>query len=165
MKSRGFTVIELMASFSIALVILIVLFNITLIMKDNLKEKDTITNLLIKKDNLSYKINNKLKEKKLSRIDICADSTYCYLFTYDDLTTDKLIYNTDDKIITFSNYTFEVTDDIEVTNINIKENYMEEPTSIYNGSFIINIPIKKDDKDYSINILKFINSDEVTIVI
>ena len=165
MKSKGFTVIELMASFSIALVILIVLFNITLIMKDNMKEKEALTNLLIKKDNLSYKINENLKLKGLVSLQSCADGTYCYLFTYTDLTTDKLIYDIENKVITFSNYIFEITDDISVDNINIEENYMDVATSKYNGNFVINIPITMDERDYSIHILKFINSDDTLISI
>lgn len=163
MKSRAFTVIELMASFSIALVIMIVLFNITIIMKDNLQKNDKITNLLVKKDNLSYKINTKFRNSEITSITNCSDALYCYLFTYDDNKTDKLIYNPEEKIISFDNYTFEVTDDITVDNIRIVEHYDDTNSLEFNGYFVINIPILLDEKDYSINILKFINTENIYI--
>ena len=47
MNKKGFTVIEILASFSIALTILIVLFNVVIIMKDNLGKVNAMTNTLV----------------------------------------------------------------------------------------------------------------------
>ena len=123
MNKKGFTTIELIASFSIAMVILIVLFNVVLIMKDSYQNLDGETELLVQKDNLSYTINKKLRDKNLVQLTTCTDTTNCYLFTYDDSTFDKLIYDKDKKVITFNSYTFEISDSITVNDIKINEHY------------------------------------------
>ena len=163
MKSRGFTVIELMASFSIAIVILYILFNITIMLKDNLNQINSKTNILLKKDNLSYNINKRFKEKEISSITNCEDGNVCYLFTYSDSSFDKLIYDNTNKFISFNNYVLDITDDIDIESPTLEEHYDTMNSSLYNGYFILNIPISIDNTDYSINILKFFNTDNMMI--
>lgn len=162
--NRGFTTIELVASFSIAMVILTLLFNVVLIMKDDYNNIEQKTDLLIKKDNLSYNINEKLKEKKLTRIENC-DISSCYLFMYSDSTSDKLIYDKNDNTISFNNYTFSGNDNIEIDDISIKEYYDKTQSNLYNGYLVINIPISYNNKDYSIKVLYYYNTDDLTIVL
>ena len=161
MNKKGFTTIELITSFSIASVIMLVLFNVIIIMKDNMSDINTKTNMLVAKDNLSYNINKRLKEKELASLSMCEDGDKCYLFTYSDSTTDKLVYNTDS--ITFNNYTFEITDGIEVEAPTITEHYDTMTSTTYNGYIIINIPITINNKDYSIKTVKYINSENVVV--
>ena len=47
MNKKGFTTIELITSFTLASIIMIILFNIILIMKDNLSKVNAMTNTLI----------------------------------------------------------------------------------------------------------------------
>ena len=163
MNKKGFTVIEILASFSIALTILIVLFNVVIIMKDNLSSVSAKTNLLVEKDNLSYNINKRFKEKELSSITMCEEGDKCYEFTYSDDTSDKLVYSNTDKSITFNNYTFDIIDGITVEEPTITEHYDTMSSTTYNGYFIINIPIKLDNKDYSIKINKHFNTDSLVM--
>lgn len=165
MNKKGFTTIELIASFSIAMVILIVLFNVVLIMKDSYQNLDGETELLVQKDNLSYTINKKLRDKNLVQLTTCTDATNCYLFTYDDSTFDKLIYDKDKKVITFNSYTFEISDSITANDIKINEHYDDTTSTLYNGYFIINIPLKYNNKDYSIKIIHQFNTDNLVIII
>ena len=165
MNKKGFTTIELIASFSIAMVILIVLFNVVLIMKDSYQNLDGETELLVQKDNLSYTINKKLRDKNLIQLTTCTDATNCYLFTYNDSTFDKLIYDKDKKVITFDNYTFEISDSITVNDIKINEYYDDTTSTLYNGYFIINIPLEYNNKDYSIKIIHQFNTDALVIII
>ena len=161
MNKKGFTTIELITSFSIASVIMLVLFNVIIIMKDNMSDINTKTNMLVAKDNLSYNINKRLKEKELTSLSMCEDGVKCYLFTYSDSTTDKLVYNIDS--ITFNNYTFEITDGITVDAPTITEHYDTMTSTTYNGYIIINIPITINNKDYSIKTVKHINADNVYV--
>ena len=163
MKKNGFTTIELITSFTLASVIMIVLFNIILILKDNLSKVNAKTNLLIEKDNLSYNINKRFKEKELSSITTCEEGDKCYLFTYSDDTSDKLIYSNTDKTITFNNYTFDIIEGIAVEEPTITEHYDTMSSTKYNGYFIINVPISLDNKDYSIKINKHFNTDSLVI--
>ena len=163
MNKKGFTVIEILASFSIALTILIVLFNVVIIMKDNLGKVNAMTNTLVEKDNLSYNINKRLKEKELASLTVCEDGDKCYLFTYSDSTSDKLVYSATDKSITFNNYTFNITDDMKVDSPNITEHYDTMSSTAYNGYFILNIPITVDNKDYSIKLVKHFNTDSAVV--
>ncbi len=163
MSKKGFTVIEILASFSIALTILIVLFNIVIIMKDNLSSVNVKTNLLVEKDNLSYNINKKLREKELASLTTCNEGDKCFLFTYSDDSSDKLVYSNADKTITFNNYTFEITDDMKVESPNITEHYDTMSSTTYNGYFILNIPITVNGKYYSIKLVKHFNTDSLVI--
>ena len=132
-------------------------------MKDNMSSVNAKTNVLVNKDNLSYNINKRFKEKELSSITMCDEGDKCYLFTYSDSTSDKLIYSSTDKIITFNNYTFNITDDMKVDIPTITEHYDVMSSTKYNGYFIINIPITVDNKDYSIRLVKHFNTDSVVI--
>ena len=161
MNKKGFTTVELITSFSIASVIMLVLFNVIIIMKDNMSDINTKTNMLVAKDNLSYNINKRLKEKELTSLSMCEDGDKCYLFTYSDSTTDKLVYNTDS--ITFNNYTFEITEGIAVEAPTITEHYDTMTSTTYNGYIIINIPITINNKDYSIIVNKHFNTNSITI--
>ncbi len=161
MNNKGFTTVELITSFSIASVIMLVLFNVIIIMRDNMSDINSKTNMLVAKDNLSYKINKRLNEKDLTSLTMCEDGDKCYLFTYSDSTTDKLVYNTDS--ITFNNYTFEITSDITVNEPTVTEHYDSMNSTIYDGYLIINIPISINNKDYSIKTVKHINSENVII--
>lgn len=162
-KNKGFTTIELITSFTLASVIRIILFNIILILKDNLSEVNAKTNLLVEKDNLSYNINKRFKEKELSSVTMCDEGDKCYEFKYSDDTSDKLVYSNTDKSITFNNYTFDIIDGITVEEPTITEHYDTMSSTTYNGYFIINIPIKLDNKDYSIKVVKHFNTDSLVI--
>lgn len=163
MNKKGFTTIELITSFTLASIIMLILFNIILIMKDNLSKVNAMTNTLVEKDNLSYNINKRLKEKELSSITTCEDGDKCFLFTYSDSTSDKLVYSSTDKTITFNNYTFSITDDMSVESPTITEHYDTMSSTKYNGYFIINIPITVNGKDYSIKVNKHFNTDSVIV--
>lgn len=163
MKNKGFTTVELITSFTLASVIMLILFNVILIMKDNLSKVKAVTSTLVEKDNLSYNINKRLKEKEISSITTCEDGDRCFLFTYSDDTSDKLIYSSIDKTITFNNYTFSITDDMNVESPTVTEHYDIMSSTTYNGYFIINIPITVDNKDYSIKINKHFNTNSVGI--
>lgn len=164
-KNKGFTTIELITSFTLASVIMLILFNIILILKDNLSKVNAKTNMLVNKDNLSYNINKRFKEKELSSVTMCDEGDKCYEFTYSDDTSDKLVYSNTDKTITFNNYTFDIIDGITVEEPTITEHYDTMSSTTYNGYFIIHIPIKLDNKDYSIKINKHFNTDSVMVEI
>ena len=163
MNKKGFTTVELITSFTLATVVMLILFNVIIIMKDKLSETNIKTKMLVEKDNLSYNINKRLKEKEISSITMCGEGDKCYEFTYSDDISDKLIYSSTDKTITFNNYTFDIIDGITVEEPVIKEYYDTMSSTKYNGYFIIHIPIKLDNKDYSIKVNKHFNTDSLVI--
>lgn len=165
MKNRGFTTIELITSFSVALTILIILFNVVLLIKDYYEDVNLKTKILINKDNLSYAINNKLKNNEIKSVTTCLDTDNCFLFTYTDDTTSKLIYDKVNKVITFNNYTFEINDNINVSDIIIKEDYTKTSNEIYNGYFVIYIPITSNNIDYSIRVMYQFNTENLVITV
>ena len=162
-KNKGFTTIELITSFTLASVIMIILFNIILILKDNLSKVNAKTNMLVEKDNLSYNINKRFKEKEISSVTMCNEGDKCYEFKYSDDTSDKLVYNNTDKTITFNNYTFNITEDMTVETPNITEHYDTMSSTTYNGYFVIQIPIKLEEKDSSIKVVKYFNTNNMMI--
>lgn len=162
MNNKGFTTIELITSFTLASVIMIILFNVIIVLKDNLSYVNAKTNTLIEKDNLSYNINKRFREKELSSINTCEEGDKCYEFNYSDNTSDKLIYR-NNETITFNNYTFNITEDMNVESPTITEHYDTMSSATYNGYFIINISIKVKNKDYSIKLVKYFNTNNIII--
>ena len=159
---RGFTVVELIVSFSLALVIAVFLFQITFNLK-NLYEKSTIkTELLNIQALISREINNKLKNNDIQTVLNCG--TYCLNFIYANGENDNLILDYNNKTIQFGTYKVELP----------KNSYFEAATigSSYSGTFsdnsnnammIINIPIyneKIEDQNFGVNIVYQYNTNE-----
>lgn len=132
-------------------------------MKDNLNDVNIKKNMLVEKDNLSYNINKRFKEKELTSVTTYNEGDKCYLFTYSDDTSDKLVYSNNDKYITFNDYTFNIIDGITVEEPTITEHYDAMSSTTYNGYFIINITITLNDKDYSIKVVKHFDVNSLVI--
>lgn len=100
LNKNAFTVVELIVSFSLALVIAVFLFQIIINLKrlyDNSVLKTELVNI---QSLVSREINNNLSEKKLYSIIKCG--AYCLNFIYDDATSDKLVL--EDTSIEFGSY-------------------------------------------------------------
>lgn len=165
MNKKGFTLIELVTTFALASVIIIILVNIIGIIKEIYVKTDVKSKLLVEQSNLSHLINTKFEEDSLESYTACMDTSFCYKFNFIDGTSAKLIVGED--YITFDNYTYKLVNDstIESTNFEIIEvDTIDENSN--NAFLIIEIEIKNKlykDKDFGINLVYQYNSREIAL--
>ena len=93
MNSKGFTLIELITTFALSSVVIIILMNVVLIIKENYVKIDVKSNLIIEQSNLSYLINSKFNNLELINYETCFDTDFCYIFNFVGDESSKLMYN------------------------------------------------------------------------
>lgn len=146
MNKRGFTLIELVTTFALSSLIIILLTNVVLIIKNIYFKNDVRTKLLIEQGTLSHLMNKKMAYNLFSSFDVCADVNYCFEFNFVDGSISKLIVG--DDFITFDNYEY----------IPIDGTTIEVPTveTIDDSFLVIKIPIKNKlypDENFGIDIV------------
>ena len=146
MNKKGFTVIELMKTFTLIAIISVLLINLTLTLKEIYINGDMKTALLTKQGNMTDKIYKDLKENKLISLTSCG--TNCINFEYEN-GTKVLKINKDKKILTYDNYSIKLGDGGYFGTVEIS-NYDSDIGYIFN----LNIPIyhKLVKGDFGINI-------------
>lgn len=145
-NNKGFSIIELIVSFTICTVIMIVLFQIVLVLKD-LYEKSAIKTTLLNRQNIIVNlIYSDILEKELNNVSSCG--TYC--ITFDFTTVSKqLKYSSSDNTISYGDY---VTEVLGGTTVDKAE------TSIQNGVMSASMPITHklfNNKNFGIRIVHY----------
>lgn len=145
-NNKGFSIIELIVSFTICTVIMIVLFQIVLVLKD-LYEKSAIKTTLLNRQNIIVNlIYSDILEKGLNNVSSCG--TYC--ITFDFTTVSKqLKYSSSDNTISYGDYVTEVLGGTTVGKVE---------TSIQNGVMSASMPITHklfNNKDFGIRIVHY----------
>lgn len=145
-NNKGFSIIELIVSFTICTVIMIVLFQIVLVLKD-LYEKSAIKTTLLNRQNIIVNlIYSDILENELNNVSSCG--TYC--ITFDFTTVSKqLKYSTSDNTISYGDY---VTDVLGGATVDKAE------TSIQNGVMSASMPITHklfNNKNFGIRIVHY----------
>lgn len=165
LNNKGFTLIELITTFALSSVIVIILINVVIIIKENYVKIDTKSNLIIEQSNLSYLINSKFNKLDLISYEPCFDDSFCYTFNFTGGETSKLIVGND--YITFDNYTYKMFDgstlvanNPEIINVETISN------DVMNSFFIIKLSITNKlykDQDFGINLVHQYNSNLIEL--
>lgn len=155
MNKKGFTVVELVVSFALTMVVVIMLLQVVSIVK-NLYVNDGIkTELLNKQAAMSKRINEDLNTNIIKTAFRCG--TGCINFVYENNTSSKLIIDKDKSLFTFGNYTTKLVSGSSFGNINVTNETFNNIDYGKNDSIItINVPIKHKllgDDDYGINVI------------
>lgn len=161
MNKRGFTLVELVTTFALSAVIIIILINIVLIIKDISSESDIKTKLIINQEILSNKLNSKLNYDNIVSYTSCEESNFCYEF---ELSSGEVV---DLKItndsIKFGNYVYKIENGVTIPNPEItKEVVSVVDTSANNSFLVIRIPIKHKlypNDNFGINLIYMFNSN------
>lgn len=165
MNKKGFTLIELIATFALASVIIIILTNIVVIVKDIYSKDNIKTNLLIKQSNLSNALNSKLNNDFIDSYIRCSDTEFCYKFSLVDGSDIELKIT--DNIIKFGDYVYKLEDGVEVDNPSItKKTISTSNINLDNSFLIIKIPIKSKlykNEDFGINLIYTYNSNKINL--
>lgn len=153
-NNKGFTVVELLVTFSLTMIIVIFLMQIIIVLKDIYVSNDVKTKLLNKQSILSYKINQEFITKRLDSSTKCGSN--CINFIFYDGTTTKLEIDKEKKTITFGDYKTELISGSEFGNIEVTSNIAVVNNPSFNNAILnINIPIYNKlfrNKNYGVNV-------------
>lgn len=167
MNSRGFTLIELITTFALSTVIIILLINIILVIKNIYSKNEVKTELIIEQSNLSNLINKKFYMGALHSYEPCdaTSDDFCYIFNFNDGTSSMI--NIDDNKIKFDNYIYKAKKGITIEEATIEIFDIDVSSEEVNNSIlVIKIPIKHKlypNEDFGINIVYQYNSIETTL--
>lgn len=165
MNKKGFTLIELITTFALSTVIIILLINIIVLIKNIYTQNNVRSELLIEQSNLSYLINKKFTSGSLMSYTPCYESNYCYNFNFLDGTISTLVVA--DNYIRFDNYVYNLKDGISILSptLEIIEEEVTD-TSVNNSFLVIKVPIKSKlypEQDFGFGIVYQYNSKKITL--
>lgn len=101
-NNKGFSVLELIVSFSLTMVIVIVLFEIIVYMKELYEKSVTQTELINKQNIITDYIYSDLIDNNVNEISICGNN--CINFSYDNGEIKQLNWNTELNTLQYDNY-------------------------------------------------------------
>lgn len=166
MKNKnGFTVVELIASFSLAMAIAIFLFQIVALAKNMYVNSGVKTQLLSKQSTMNNYINERLMTNNVRSVVKCG--SYCLKFIYSDGSVDELIADKNNNTLQFGNYKISLVDDSYFGNMSVVLDIV--PTfseSRNNGMITIDIPIYNDalkDENFGISAVYQFNTNTTNI--
>lgn len=164
MSKKGFTIIELIVSFTLVTVISIMLFQLIFSLKELYVSGDIKTTLLNKQGIMVKKIYEDLNNKDLTSITSCGVS--CLTFSYSG-ENKNLLVDVAANTLTYDNYTMKLSEGSYFDEIDFKYGIIDtSSTSLDNSEYNISIPIRSkflSNDDFGIHIIKTYNSNEVTI--
>lgn len=160
MNKKGFTLIELISTFSVVSIIVIILVNVIIILKETYEKLDIKSNLIIEQSTLSNLINSKLEYGSITSYESCSDTSFCYEFKLTNNETVKL--QATDEYVLFDNYKYELKNGTYINASKINKIVLED---IEGDNAILNIVIDiKNDvfpkKEFGINYIYMYNSSE-----
>lgn len=165
MNKKGFTVVELIVSFSLTAVITIFLVQIVMALNNIYNSSRIKTELLTKQSLISSQINKKFSEKKISSLTSCGN--YCLKFNYNDNTSDTFKIDYANNILEFGNYATDLPEDSYFKDVKVDIVYGATiQNNINNAILNIVIPIYNDelkDENFGVNIAYQFNTDNSNI--
>ncbi|NLM63353.1 MAG: hypothetical protein GX190_03470 [Mollicutes bacterium] len=167
MKSKkGFTIAELVLSFSISSMVIVLLFQLLLSLKDLYNMTGYKTEMLIKQATISKQINEVLSANTIIGIEDCGVD--CILFSFDNGSNKELSINREHKIINFGDFSTKLVKDSEFgePNIMFYRNY-GNVNNRFNSFILIDIPIYYplyEDENFGINVVYQYNSNEQLLI-
>ncbi len=164
MNKKGFTLVELITTFSLVSVIVILLMNLLVLIKNIYSESNVKTNLLINQGNLNKVLNEAFKKDNLISYKSCNESDFCYDFNFSDGSIKRLNV-TKDKI-TFDNYVYKLSEDSSIINPTVEKEYtLSNDLNSYDSMLVIKIPIKNKfySGNFGANIIYQYNSNKISL--
>lgn len=157
---KGFTVIELIVSFTLVSVISIILFQLIFTLKELYVSGDIKTTLLNKQGIMTKKIYDDLNEDTLVEVKSCGVS--CLIFKYQDEER-KLLIDVAANTLTYGNYTMKLSEGSTFGQVSFS--YSNTDSTLNLNEFNLNIPIKSNllNDDFGIHIVKVYSPTEVVI--
>lgn len=138
-NNKGFTLVELIASFTLALIIMFFLFQIVIAVKEIYVSSGLKTEMLIRQANIEKKLGTDLREKGLTGISSCG--TDCYTFLYNGVSK-ELKVDRSANTIRYGDYQIEMVDGSAIGEYTISSNTISGVTLGKNNTILtINISV------------------------
>lgn len=161
MNKKGFTVIELIVSFSLVMIVVVMLVQVVVLAKNLYVNAAIKTELLNKQAIMNRKVSEQFTNKDIKAAVRCGKG--CLTFIYEDDSSSNLIVKADENTFSFIdndtgtiNYTTKLITGSSFGDIDISNETINGVADGKNNSFIkINIPIKHTlvEGDFGINIV------------
>lgn len=161
MNNKGFTLVELLVSFVLSMVLVIIMFELIIKLKELYVTSAIKTEMINKQNLMVNKIYTDINEKKLKAINSCG--TNCINFIYSDNSTKMLYIDTAQGIINYDNYTIKLNNGSVLSSVTIRTISSIGPK--VDKIFIIDIPIENPlfkNENFGLNIVYPYNSAEMT---
>jgi len=151
MNNKGLTLVELITTFALTAVIVVLLINIVVVIKNVYSKTNIKTELYINQSNLSNVLNSKINDNNLVSYEICADNNYllCVDFV---LKEEEIRLSVTEKEIKFGEYVYKLKDKTKVDNPSLN--------NTDNDILVINIPIINElypNIDFGVNLVYLYN--------
>lgn len=165
MNNKGLTLIELITTFALSAVIVVLLINVILVIKNVYSKSNIKSQLYINQTNLSNALNSKISFDNLDSYTKCEDTEFCYIFNFVDANSIKLTVT--DNQIKFGDYVYKLDEKTKVENPSFEKEYVEITDTTVNNSFIvIKIPITCElypNIDFGINLVYPYNANKIVL--
>lgn len=146
MNNKGLTIIELITTFLLTAVIVVLLINVIVVIKNVYSKNNIKSELYINQSNLSNQLNSKINNNNLDFYEKCTDEEFCYIFNFLDGEVIKLTV-TDEKI-KFGEYIYKKNKKTNIGTPSIE--------TTLNNILVLKIPIESKiypDIDFGINLI------------
>lgn len=154
-QKKGFTLIEITVTFSLIAVVVVLLFEIIISLRELYIKGDFQTTLLSKQGIITRKINDDLQNLKLRSISSCGK--FCITMHYQTGANYNLSLDIENNSIQYHDYKWELANGSVIGQVetSVYENSLITATSMDNAILKIDIPIthKLLEKDYGIHII------------
>lgn len=154
-NNKGFTVVEIIVSFVLTSIIVLLLFELIIILKELYVTAGIKSQLLTKQTIMSEKINSDLNTKKIIIANRCG--TTCINFVFDDSSTSRLEIDRKNNTFSYGDYKTELIAGSQFGNIKVSTNSVVGVATGRNNSIVtITIPIIHsllEQQEYGINVV------------
>jgi len=161
---KGFTVVELVVTFSVTVVIATFLLQLILSLNNIYLSSGVKTEIMNKQSLISNQINKTLTEKSVRSLTSCGN--YCLKFNYTDYTSDVFTIDYATNVLSFGDYSTNLPEDTYFKNVSVDIVYAATVDETDNNAILnIKIPIKNDNikDDFYVNVAYQYNTDEANI--
>lgn len=163
---RGFTVVELTVSFSLTLVIVLILFQIVLNLKELYVKDGLKTELLIKQGLMTKKVAESFEEQKIKIAAKCDTGDNCLSFTFEDNSVKTLSFDKTSNTFHYGDYTTKLVSGSSYGKVKItNETFLNVEQGKKDSMITIDIPVTHPlvKGDYGVRVVYLYNSLEVSV--
>lgn len=160
-NNKGFTLVEMLVSFTLSMILIIILFQLIINLKDLYMSSGIKTELLNRQYLMTNRIYTDLNEKKAIKIENCNNPVVCIEFTFQDGSTKRLEVDETNKTLSYDGYIIKLDNNSYFKTMDISTIISQSNKKIFNA----NIPIYNDlykNTDFGINIVYPYNDQEIT---
>ena len=164
MNNKGFTLVEMLVSFVLSMIIVVLLFQLIINLKDVYVSSVIKTELLNRQNLMTNKIYSDLIDKQVISISNCNSSSTCVDFTFFDGSDKQLIIDDVNNILSYDDYVVKLDNNSYFGSFSINTSNFGNISNKYNKIFNINVPILNDnfnDENFGINVVYMYDGNSV----